>query len=140
MSTVVWVATADRPLPANPVFTHAILLCRDGSEYEAVQLRALIERYHADFRDRRRCAVLMGRISIDTLRHLGTHVQHVVARPATEASQPGGRLWEDWARIRNDTRWQSLDLDMRAVGNDHAWVQFQVTQLQLANVKPKRIQ
>lgn len=99
-----------------------ILLCATGSEEEALDFKTLFDN-EVDARRRGREAVLVGRITEATLRHLGRLVRHVVALPATAESQPGGSLWQYWKNEHGGAvPWDTLRLDWTYKAADAEWI------------------
>lgn len=119
----VWIARAGRPLPDTGLekVNVIILVCEDGSEEEAVHLCTALQCVK-----RPEKAVLVGRLTMHTLRHLGWRVGHVIALPATAESQLGGTLWRDWRTFQGENPrkarlWESLRLDLTFEPVERKW-------------------
>ena len=119
----VWIARAERPLPDTGLekVNVVILVCEDGSEEEALHLSTALQRFNKPDK-----TVLVGRLTIHTLRHLGWCVGHVIALPATAESQLGGTLWRDWHTFKVENPrmarlWESLRLDLTYMPVERKW-------------------
>lgn len=119
----VWIARAGQPRPDTGLekVNVVILVCEDGSEEEALRLSTALQCVK-----RPEKAVLVGRLTIRTLRHLGWRVGHVIALPATAESQLGGTLWRNWHTFKVENprmarQWESLRLDLTYEPVERRW-------------------
>ena len=131
----VWIARRACPVPPGGFHNvdTVILVCEDGSEDEALKLAPVFQLF------RRPNAVLVGRITIHTLKHLGASVQHVVALPATAESQLGGTLWTEWARTwkKGARPWRTLRLDLTYTPSETRWVRHELDNLRQLRIADK---